>query len=132
MQECGKAKYQLHSLTVVSNVSFSFLRTSCAQKIGFLNAELLQDTNWDKVKLEPRRAAPKMPAWVFKHDPEGYANENYALVVDSIRRGVPFDKDDSIPPNYPPGYVWEPWSIEQIMEDVRNGKELDLGPGDWE
>jgi hypothetical protein len=92
----------------------------------------LQDTDWDKVKLDPRRAAPKHPKWIFNHDPEKYAYENYETAVDSIKRGIPFDEEDRIPPNYPPGYKWEPWNIEQIMDDMRNGRPVNLGSGDWD
>lgn len=48
-----------------------------------------------------------------------------------MNKGIRFEDDDSIPPNYPPGYKFEPWNIEQIMEDMRNGKPIELGAGDW-
>jgi len=114
------------------HVRLRFIRNACAQKLGFSNAELLQDTDWSKVKLDPRRAQPKLPSWVWKHDPEKYAYEVYDQVVESINKGVPFDKDDSIPPNYPPGYKFEPWSIEEIMTAMRNKQPVDLGPGNWD
>jgi hypothetical protein len=110
----------------------SFIRNSCAQKLGFSNAELLQDTDWDKVKLDPRRAAPKLPKWVWSHDPEAYAYENYALSAESLKKGIDMKDEDAFEPNYPKGYKYEPWSIENIMEDMRAGKPIDLGPGDWE
>lgn len=117
--------------SVRAHARLRFVRNACAQKLGFSNAELLQDTDWGRVKLDPRRAQPKLPKWVFSHDPESYAYDNYEKVVESMRKGVPFDEDDSIPPNYPPGYKYKEWNIEQIMEDLRNGKPVDLGPGDW-
>ncbi|KAK0744436.1 hypothetical protein B0T21DRAFT_280908 [Apiosordaria backusii] len=118
--------------SVRAHVRMRFIRNACAQKLGFSNAELLQDTDWTKVKLDPRVAQPKLPSWVWGHDPEKYAYEVYDRVVESMRRGVPFDEDDSIPPNYPPGYKYEPWSIEQIMDDMRNGKPVELGSGNWD
>ncbi|KAM0820863.1 putative FAD-binding domain-containing protein [Seiridium cardinale] len=118
--------------SVRAHVRFRFTRVSCAQKLGFSNAELLQDTDWSKVKLDPRRAQPKLPSWVWSHDPEKYAYENYNKVLDSMRKGIPFSEDDSIPPNYPPGYKYEPWSIDQIMDDVRNGRPVNVGPGNWD
>ena len=112
---------------------FSFVRTSCAQKLGFSNAELLQDTDWGKVKLDPRRAQPKLPSWVFKHDPEDYAYENYEKGVKAVNAGAKYITDvDELPPNYPPGYKFEPWSIDDIMNNMKQAKEFDLGPGDWE
>ncbi|KAK0707977.1 hypothetical protein B0H67DRAFT_603097 [Lasiosphaeris hirsuta] len=118
--------------SVRAHVRIRFIRNACAQKLGFSNAELLQDTDWSKVKLDPRRAQPKLPSWVWGHDPEKYAYEVYDRVVESMRRGVPFDEDESMPPNYPPGYKYQPWSIEKIMEDMRNGKPVNLGSGNWE
>jgi hypothetical protein len=109
-----------------------FIRNSCAQKLGFSNAELLQDTDWDKVKLDPRRAQPKLPKWVWGHDPEAYAYENYTKSAESLKKGIDMKDEESFEPNYPRGYKYEPWSIEKIMDDMRAGKPIDLGPGDWE
>ncbi|RYC59324.1 hypothetical protein CHU98_g6890 [Xylaria longipes] len=119
-------------LSVRTHIRFRFIRCACAQKLGFSNAELLQDTDWNEVKMDPKRAQPKLPSWIWKHDPEKYAYENYHKMADTIKQGIPFDQVDTVPPNYPPGYRYEPWSIDQIMEDVRNGKPIHLGDGDWE
>jgi hypothetical protein len=73
-----------------------------------------------------------LPKWVWEHDPEAYAHQNYAACVKSMKRRVKMEDEDSFPPNYPKGYKYKPWNIEDIMEDMRNGKEIDLGPGDWE
>lgn len=108
-----------------------FVRNACAQKLGFSNAELLQDTKWDAVKLDPRRANPALPRWIYSHDPEQYAYDNYDLVVELAKKGIALEDDDRIPPNYPPGYRYAPWNIEEIMEDMRAGRPCDLGPGDW-
>ncbi|CAN9269382.1 unnamed protein product [Alternaria alternata] len=114
------------------HIRFRFIRNSCAQKLGFSNAELLQDTDWDKVKLDPRRAAPKLPKWVWSHDPEAYVYENYEKSAQSLKEGIDMKDEDKFEPNYPKGYKYEPWSIEKIMEDMRAGKAIDLGAGDWE
>jgi len=118
--------------SVRAHVRMRFIRNACAQKLGFSNAELLQDTDWTKVKLDPRRAQPKLPSWVWGHDPEKYAYQVYEKVVESMRRGIPMEEDESIPVNYPPGYKYEPWKIEDVMEDMRNGKPVDLGKGNWD
>ncbi|KAI1503375.1 hypothetical protein F5X99DRAFT_375941 [Biscogniauxia marginata] len=119
-------------LSIRTHIRLRFIRCSCAQKLGFANAELLQDTDWSKVQLDPKKAQPRLPAWVWKHDPELYAYENYRKMADTVKRGVPFDQVEAVPPNYPPGYRYRPWSIDQIMEDIRNGKPVDLGPGSWD
>lgn len=117
---------------VRTHVRFRFVRCACAQKLGFANAELLQDTNWKEVKADPKLAQPKLPSWVWKHDPEKYAYENFEKMAATIDDGVPFDQVDTVPPNYPLGYRYTPWSIDQIMEDVRNGKPVELGEGNWD
>ncbi|TRX91273.1 hypothetical protein FHL15_007878 [Xylaria flabelliformis] len=119
-------------LSVRTHIRFRFIRCACAQKLGFSNAELLQDTDWNKVKLDPKRAQPKLPSWIWKHDPEKYAYENYDKMAETIKQGIPFDQVDTVPPNYPPGYRYKAWSIDEIMEDVRNGRPIQLGDGDWE
>lgn len=72
-----------------------------------------------------------LPKWIWSHDPEQYAEEHYAKVVSSIKNDVPWYNDESLPPNYPEGYKFEPWSIEEIIEDKKNGRETSLGPGKW-
>ncbi|KAF2013035.1 FAD/NAD(P)-binding domain-containing protein [Aaosphaeria arxii CBS 175.79] len=118
--------------SVRTHIRFRFIRNACAQKLGFSNAELLQDTDWDKVKLDPRRAAPKLPRWVWSHDPEAYAYENYHKAVESMKKGVRMEDEQGFEPNYPRGYKYEPWSIEKIMEDMRAGVPIELGAGDWD
>ena len=117
---------------ILTKPTYSFVRNACAQKLGFANAELLQDTDWDKVALDPRRAAPRLPKWVWSHDPEAYAYENYWKSVESVKKGVRMEDEEAFEPNYPKGYKYEPWSIDQIMEDMRAGRKIKLEPGDWD
>jgi hypothetical protein len=49
-----------------------------------------------------------------------------------MKKGIKMEDETAFEPNYPKGYKYEPWSIEKIMEDMRSGKPIDLGPGDWE
>ena len=99
--------------------------------MGFSNAELLQETDWSKVKLDPRRAQPKHPRWVWQHDPETYTYEHYGKNVEAMKKGVRFDESE-VPPNFPPGYRYEPWTIEEIMGKMRRGEKVELGAGDWD
>ncbi|KAI0892785.1 FAD/NAD(P)-binding domain-containing protein [Annulohypoxylon nitens] len=115
---------------VRTHVRFRFIRCSCAQKMGFSNAELLQHPDWEKIKTNPKLAQPKLPSWIWKHDPESYTYENYAKMVDTIRKGIPFDKVDTVPPNYPPGYKYSPWNIDDMQKEVEEGT-VDMGGGDW-
>lgn len=116
---------------VRAHIRFRFIRNACAQKLGFSNAELLQETDWEKVKLNPRVAQPKLPKWVFSHDPEIYAYQYYGQNVETMNKGIRFD-ESGIPPNFPPGYKWEPWSIDYIIDCMHKRVPVDLGAGDWD
>ncbi|KAF2805625.1 FAD/NAD(P)-binding domain-containing protein [Mytilinidion resinicola] len=108
-----------------------FIRNACAQKMGFANVELMQNTKWDEAKIDPRRARPRLAKWIYFHDPEAYAYENYEKAVSGIKQGIPQDENLEIEPNFPKGYRYEAWSIEDIFEDAKNGKLVVLGSGDW-
>lgn len=47
---------------VRSHIRFRFIRNACAQKLGFSNAELLQETDWSKYVL----SLPSLP-WKDQH-----------------------------------------------------------------
>ncbi|CAJ2503414.1 Uu.00g108080.m01.CDS01 [Anthostomella pinea] len=128
LQIGGKDKIQQ---AVKVHKTLRFTRTACAQKIGFSNAELLQKTDWAQVKLDPRKSSPRLPKWIWEHDAEVYAYENYKMCVGAMRKGVGLEDTKEIKPNYPKGYKFAPWSIDDIMQQVKKGKEIDLGPGEW-
>jgi hypothetical protein len=69
---------------------------------------------------------------VFKHDPEVYAYENYEKGVKAVQSGAKYSTDvEDLPPNYPPGYKFEPWSIDDIISNMKAAKEFELGAGNW-
>ncbi|KAI0480947.1 hypothetical protein GGR56DRAFT_628274 [Xylariaceae sp. FL0804] len=123
-------------LAVRTHVRFRFVRCACAQKLGFANAELLQKTDWDQVKVNPRLAQPKLPSWIWRHDVEPYTIAHFARVAASVERGESsdqtFGESGGVPPNYPPGYVYEPWDIDDIIKDLYSGKPVEMGPGNWD
>ncbi|GAB7360423.1 hypothetical protein MBLNU230_g8379t1 [Neophaeotheca triangularis] len=128
LQEGGKENIPE---AVRAHVRFRFVRNACAQKMGFANAELLQKTDWEKVKFDPRKSSPKLPKWVWSHDPEAHVHQNYAACVDGMKKNIRIEDDERVPPNFPPGYRYEKWTIDDIMDDLNNGREVDLGAGDW-
>lgn len=92
----------------------------------------MQDADWDKVEISPRRTMPQLPAWNYCHDPEPYAYQNYDKAVEGIRAGAKYITDLDIAPNYPPGYKYEPWDVEQVMSDRLSGNSPVLGSGNWD
>ena len=129
LQIGGKANIPL---SVKTHINFRFIRCACAQKLGFFSAVRLQATDWKAAKASPQHAQPKLPKWIWKHDPEAYAYENFDQMAENVKNGVPFDQIDTIPPNYPPGHKYEPWNMEDVMQDVINGRPVELGSGDWD
>ncbi|RYO80459.1 hypothetical protein DL764_009899 [Monosporascus ibericus] len=119
-------------LAVQTHIRLRFVRCACAQKLGFYNALRLQATDWTAAKVNPQMAQPKLPSWIWKHDPEQYAYENFGMMAEAIKQGVPFEEVNTVSPNYPPGYKYVPWNLDEVMEDVKNGRPVDLGPGDWD
>ncbi|KAF2188639.1 hypothetical protein K469DRAFT_737428 [Zopfia rhizophila CBS 207.26] len=99
-------------------IKYTISIASCLQISGKENISqsLLQDTDWDKVILDSRRAAPKLPKWVWSQNREAYAYENYFKAGESMKKE----------------YRYESWSIEKIMEGMRKGMPIDLGLGYWE
>ena len=65
--------------------------------------------------------------WIWAHDVERYVYDNYTSALDHLQTGgsTPFHNT-----NIPPGYVHQDWSVDKMMADVEQGKDVNLG-GDW-
>lgn len=65
-------------------------------------------------------------AWIWQHDPEQYAIENYSKALDNLVSESPFQNI-----NMPVGYVYQPWTIDEVLKAMEMGEEIVLD-GDWE
>jgi len=65
-------------------------------------------------------------SWIWQHDPELYAIENYSKALDNLVNGSPFRNT-----NIPAGYVYQPWTIDEVLKAMEMGEEIVLD-GDWE
>ncbi|PWY71713.1 FAD/NAD(P)-binding domain-containing protein [Aspergillus heteromorphus CBS 117.55] len=102
-----------------------FVRVSCLQKLGLIN----QHNHSRVVKQEqgqPTTLKYLTAEWVWKHNPEPYAEENYNKVLDHLQRGTPFQDT-----NTPRGHVYRDWTIDEIMAVQERGEEVELD-GEWE
>jgi len=61
-----------------------------------------------------------------------YAYQNYDKAVAAGKQVATDEENDGMPPNFPPGYVYQPWSIQKVMDDMKEGKPIDLGAGNWD
>ena len=101
-----------------------FERVSCCQLLGFVNQDSYQHADWDAVVRNPEVMKAKYGRWIWSHDVERYSSENYGNVLNHLISGTPFENT-----NVPPGYVYRPWTIDEVeAQRVRGGIELE---GDW-
>nr|UYO77196.1 FAD-dependent monooxygenase [Trichoderma balearicum] len=106
-----------------------YQRVSCVQKMAFVNSQLLNasSTNWEAIKKDPKQVRIRFPSWVFRHDPEKYAYERYGQAFAHLVSGSEFENT-----NFPPDHKFVPWTIEEVQQDIREGKRVeDLLDGDW-
>lgn len=106
-----------------------YQRVSCAQKMAFVNSQVLNaaTTDWDAIKQDPKAIRIRFPKWVFRHDPEAYVYEKYGQAFAHLVAGAEFKNT-----NYPPGHNFVPWTIEEVHKDISEGKRLEeLLDGDW-
>lgn len=61
----------------------------------------------------------------MRHNPERYAYVNYGNALRNIVDGTPFQNT-----NIPPGYVYKPWTLQDIYNTLAEGKKLKFD-GDW-
>lgn len=106
-----------------------FQRTSCAQKMAFVNQQLKQHTDWDAVAKNPAIIRSRYPKWVWSHDAEGYAYEKFCEALhDVLSNGeVPLQNT-----NFPRGHKYRNWSMKEVLDQIKAGQRLeDLQDGDW-
>jgi hypothetical protein len=64
--------------------------------------------------------------WIWRHDPEQYATENYEKALIHLTEGSPFSNT-----NIPSGHIYQPWTIDELLSASERGEEIVLD-GDWE
>ncbi|KAJ5808969.1 hypothetical protein N7474_010238 [Penicillium riverlandense] len=102
-----------------------FERVSCLQLLGILNQETRHLSAHAKASTAHTKPIGLMAAWIWRHNPERYAIENYEAARTHLEDGKPFQNS-----NIPPGHVYQPWTIDEMLRVIAAG-ELHLD-GDWE
>ncbi|KAK5221429.1 hypothetical protein LTR72_006989 [Exophiala xenobiotica] len=85
-------------------------RVSCCQLVGFKNQAQRHHTNWDLVAKNPQAIKESYDRWLWAHDAEQYAYENYEKASQHLIAGAPFTNT-----NAAPGYVYRPWNIDELL-----------------
>ncbi|KAJ5404629.1 hypothetical protein N7509_004500 [Penicillium cosmopolitanum] len=102
-----------------------FERVSCAQITGFQNQANRENAHWDLLASHPESVKPKLGRWIWEHDAEDYANDNYANACQKLLCSAAFGNT-----NIPPGYKYRPWNIDQLLEMMESGDPI-VFDGDW-
>jgi 2-polyprenyl-6-methoxyphenol hydroxylase-like FAD-dependent oxidoreductase len=110
---------------VKTHNSLRFDRVSCAQRLGWENAERFHKTDFSKGPIDVTKVQARVPKWIFTHDPEQYAVDNYAKAAASVAGGTTFENT-----NIPPGHVPSVWTMEEVLALEVEGKKIELS-GDW-
>ncbi|ROV97852.1 hypothetical protein VSDG_04893 [Cytospora chrysosperma] len=65
-------------------------RASIGQEMGIETREHWLKTNWEQVKKNPEILAQPRPDWLFSHDPQGYAYEEFEVAAHAVLTGCPY------------------------------------------
>ena len=91
--------------------------------LGILN----QDMRDHAAKNSTKEIKPigLLGAWIWRHDPENYAIQNFEAAKANLVDATPFANT-----NIPPGYVPKPWTIDEIRTMAKAG-DIQL-EGNWD
>ena len=64
--------------------------------------------------------------WINLHDPEAYVYDNYHKCLNHLISGAPFSNT-----NIPPGFTYEPWTIDELLKAADDEDRETVDPGDW-
>jgi hypothetical protein len=84
-----------------------------------LNREELHSADLEALQRDPESAKIgffKSGRWIWGHDTEKYAEENYTKCLASLRDEAPFENT-----NLPPGYVYQEWSLQSEQKRMAAG-----------
>ncbi|KAF4627938.1 hypothetical protein G7Y89_g10216 [Cudoniella acicularis] len=104
-----------------------FERVSCLQLTGFINHQRQTSpaASLEVVGEDGLAFKSTIGKWNLIHDPEKYAYDNYGKVLNYLLSGAPFQST-----NIPRGYTYQPWTIQEMLDNISNGKKL-VFDGDW-
>jgi hypothetical protein len=115
---------------MINSATLRFERVSILQQTGIVNREELHNVDAEAMassEQPPDTGFLRLGQWVWNHDPEIYARENYEACLAHIRNNEPFKNT-----NIPPGHLYRPWTLQSEMKRQRDGNPSDLKRnGDW-
>ena len=58
--------------------------------MGIETREIWLKTDWEAVKKNPELLAQPRPSWLFKHDPQAYAYEEFEVAAHAVLTGCDY------------------------------------------
>lgn len=87
--------------------------------MGIETRDLWVKTDWEAVKKNPELLAQPRPNWLFNHDPQAYAYEEFETAANSVLTGCPY-KPRNIPEegsnHRATDFEEEKWATEKQLE----------------
>ncbi|KAI0897021.1 hypothetical protein F4806DRAFT_495528 [Annulohypoxylon nitens] len=104
-----------------------YQRSSLLQRTGFANRQEMHREGGmeDVVKDEKPHGPLSIGKWVWTHNPERYAAENFAKARAHLETGAHFEHT-----NLPVGHKWTSWNMQEVIENEKQGVDLKSN-GDW-
>ncbi|KAI1448130.1 FAD/NAD(P)-binding domain-containing protein [Annulohypoxylon stygium] len=90
-----------------------YQRVSLIQHTGFVN---MQDVHREVDLQKPPNRLMLQGKWLWGHNPEKYATENFAKARAHLEDGSPFENT-----NLPPGHKWSDWTMESEFAKHKAG-----------
>ncbi|ETS78337.1 hypothetical protein PFICI_10399 [Pestalotiopsis fici W106-1] len=102
-----------------------FERVSCCQKVGFINFARRNNKDAQAVSRDPSKIKTEQGQWMWRHEPEKYAYDNYHPALEHLQNGAEFANT-----NIPRGHVHEDWTVDELMAKIEKGEPIEFD-GDW-
>ncbi|KAI1452347.1 FAD/NAD(P)-binding domain-containing protein, partial [Annulohypoxylon moriforme] len=103
-----------------------YQRVSLVQHTGFVN---MQRVHHEADVNNPKSQPLLQGKWLWTHNPEKYATENFTKAQAHLQDGSPFENT-----NLPLGHKWSDWTMEEELAKHKAGidtEELIKNNGDW-
>ncbi|CAK7237852.1 hypothetical protein SEUCBS140593_010163 [Sporothrix eucalyptigena] len=87
LEQAGKHDIPLALRTMQA---LRYRRATLMQQIGFETRNQWHQTDWEAVKKDATLLEIPRPSWVFLHDSQAYAYDEFARAADTVRRGTEY------------------------------------------
>ena len=98
---------------------------ACLQLLGIINQQSRSKVAKSKSPATAKKIIGLLGSWIWRHNPEVYAVENFDKAHKAVTEGAEFENT-----NIPPGYKYRPWKIADMLEAATTG-DIEL-EGNWD